>query len=164
MEPFFYSIFKTYYIIYVPSWTCEFTFHSALSMVNPLPVSNLIHQLCVLTDHLILIYMPQLWSCGPLAGTANQLLVCWWHCQWKRLVCKAQTTSTTLLNKKALVKAFGSDAILMGVTCKYATAVTWWPSSCFVLCTHVRQKCVHARAPVPRHEEQTCSCLYDLSL
>lgn len=104
-------------------------------------------------------------SCGPgpLAGTANQLLVCQWHCQWKRLVCKVQTTSTTLLNKKALVKAFGSDAILTGVTCKYATAVTCWPS-CFVLCTHVRQKCIHARAPIPRHEEQTCSCLYDLSL
>lgn len=78
MEPIFCSkicIFKKYYIIYVPSWTCEFTFHSALSMLNPLLVSNLIHQLCWLTDHLILIYMPQLWSCGPLAGTANQLLV-----------------------------------------------------------------------------------------
>lgn len=89
-----------------------------------------------------------------LAGTANKLLVCLWHCQWKRLVCKAQTTNTTLLNKKALVKAFGSDAILMGVTCKYATAATYWPSRCFVLCTHVRQKHIDA-IPINPHAMQS---------
>lgn len=49
-------------IIYVPSWTWVFSFLSDLSLMNPLLVSNLIHQLCVLTDHLRLIYMQQLWT------------------------------------------------------------------------------------------------------
>lgn len=166
MKPFFCSIFKKIIYYICPQLNLWVNFPFSLVHAESPACLKPHSSVCVLTDHLILIYMPELWCRGPLAGTANQLLDCWWHCQWKRLVCKVQTTSTTLLNKKALVKAFGSDAILMGVTCKYAMAVTWWPStgSCFVLCTHVRQKCVHARAPVPRHEEQRCSCLYDLSL
>lgn len=59
MELFFCCVFQ---ILYMSPVEPVFSFHSDLSLLNPLLVSNLIHQLCVLTDHLRLIYMPQLWT------------------------------------------------------------------------------------------------------
>lgn len=144
MEPFFCKIFKKYSIIYVPSWTCEFTFHSALSNAES-PACLKLHSSSLCVN----------WS--PHTDLYARVVVLWTfdrHCQWKRLVCKAQTTSTTLLDKKALVKAFGSDAILMGVTCKYATAVAWRPRLfCFMHTCQAEVCTCQSSSPTPWRAE-----------
>lgn len=87
--------------------------------------------------HLTLIYIlvAQTWTWST---TANQLLDCLWHCQWKWLVCEAQTMKTSLFNKKALVKAFGFDATLNGGHSQTRRQCLTLTSQSFRLSTHRR--------------------------
>ena len=67
---------------------------------------------------------------------------------------------TGLFNKRPLVKAFGFDATLTGVTRKPTTTITRRPHSHFVERTHkytaaLAHMCTHATALIPCHEEQT---------